>query len=241
MEEIYQRIYNQKCFHGIDISRLTNKRLDNIISKCVDVVKDEVVNPGTRNFVPTWISGKEFNLSTRHVGNLSHIEKYIELFITNISHDIELKVRHTLNKGPCYWGHERNTLDNITDTIHIPYIGRFTEAKYYYKTLLHEIAHACCSVDRLRSKMKPTEEEICVELVALILCSFLGLNVWEDCINYIISWSYDYRDSDNTPVGRPEYKTKTEYRRIINTCNKVIRYLYTGNKKHKGSFSIQIQ
>lgn len=240
MQELYKRIEQHEPFDDLNIECMTSKELERSVEILLEEIRKDILDASADRFKPTWCSGKDCNLSMRDQGRLKKYEYIVGFFISNLSKDVNLRIVHTINKGPCYWGYEDTSNLLSGDTLHIPYIGRFSKRKYYYKTIFHELAHACCSIDRLKTKMSNEEEEICVECVALYLSLLLGLNVWDDCRKYILEWSYGERNKEGQPVGRPLFKTKTEFRRIKTSMMKIIRLLFTGNKKQRGSISFII-
>ena len=238
MQEMLDHIDRRLTFHGLGVEKLTNKQFEKIMDRITEIVNTAVINHEEYdNFIPTWVNCREdWDFRLKDSGKLPHVDKHVDFMVESLSVPIKLKVRHVLNKGPCYWGYESNSNLELGDLVHMPFIGRFIESKYYYKTLFHEFGHACCSVDRLKIKMEDAEEEICVEIVALFLCIVYGLNIWDDAIKYIINWSYENRDEQK----RPLYKTKTEWRRINNNAKNIIRYMFTGKKKHKGTIHFNV-
>lgn len=83
----------------------------------------------------------------------------------------------------------------ITDCIMVPRLEQFESSEEYYRTVLHELAHATGHKDRLNrsvEKFKPLEtygkEELIAEMASAYMCMYFGIAPDENTTAYIDSW-----------------------------------------------------
>jgi Zn-dependent peptidase ImmA (M78 family) len=135
------------------------------------------------------------------------IDIHIDRLFKSLEKTRPIKLNYTNSGGASYKYIYVNS-DKV-DWINIPHWNRFTQRRYFYKTLLHEISH--CIMDRtLLSQQIDNidDEEITVEFAAMFLCIMLGINTWKESYRYI----RDYMINDDGFVvheGRRDYIRKS--------------------------------
>lgn len=92
-------------------------------------------------------------------------------------------------------GGNRARYNALTDCIMVPRLEQFESSEEYYRTVLHELAHATGHKSRLNrdaEKFKPLEayskEELIAEMASAYMCMYFGIAPDENTTAYIDSW-----------------------------------------------------
>jgi hypothetical protein len=164
-------------------------------------------------------TSKKRKIQFKPIPKLQNITNRI---VDSLGESVKIDVRHTLSRGPYYTCYTSKKYSKNKDWVCIPEPERFVKSKYYYKTLLHELAHAACSRTRLCLKFSGEQEEIAVEASALTICFLSGYNLWTSCLGYMTNWSYDKKD-------RLSIARKCQWDSMRNKTKKIVKHLLHGN------------
>jgi antirestriction protein ArdC len=92
-------------------------------------------------------------------------------------------------------GGNRAAYSALQDVVLMPRIEQFESSEEYYRTILHELAHATGHKSRLNrsaEKFKPLEEygkeELIAELASAYMCMYFGIEPSESNAQYIDHW-----------------------------------------------------
>jgi len=181
---IQERVNKHQVIRNIDPCSLfqhdINNVIDIIIPECFQSIKSDKIKE--HNY--PWTSNGKLN----NFHNLPKFDKVIQ-HITNNFH-LPIEIRHVERINPSYKYYLTIPHDKNFDLIYMPIPTRFIESKYYYKIILHELAHAACDKARLNLQLTEQKEELTAELSALIVSFLTGYNVWYSCLSYVKNW-YD--------------------------------------------------
>ncbi len=221
-DKLLKTISNHNSLRGVKPLTLSCEDIDLCVGGIIKNTKDVVLTKNANDFQNTWISRKMMNKQhiNRHTKPIPRMKTVIDYIVNHM----QLEIRHTVNTGPSYTYHEYITKPN-PDWVCMPEIDRFSESKYYYKILLHEIAHAVCAKTRLDIKSNESEEEVIVELSSLIICFIAGLNVWDNSLAYIVNWSYGSANICEDHILC--FQTPEQWYNIQSKTTRIVKYLLT--------------
>lgn len=83
------------------------------------------------------------------------------------------------------------------------------------EVLIHELAHAKLHTAETRDNYTRQEKEYQAEMVAYTVCSYLGLDVKENSLDYLHGWSKDLDLKKCTSIIEEVKETSTQYIKII--------------------------
>lgn len=83
------------------------------------------------------------------------------------------------------------------------------------EVLIHELAHAKLHTMETRNNYTREEREYQAEMVAYTVCSYLGLDVKENSLDYLHDWSKDLDLKKCTSIIEEVKETSTQYIKII--------------------------
>jgi len=222
VQDIKTKVKKRQVWRGVDLSRLNKNTINRICDEIVPVVKETVDQKSNRKWTKQW---KPFITLTSEERDrfrpIPRYQKIIDRSFEILQNDHPMYIKHTRSCGPEYV----YPISDRThyDWIHIPFPCRFESNKKYYKTLVHELAHAACAKTRLCYKFEIyDEEEVTVELASLIISSLLGINVWDDSLAYIQNRSYC--------KGKLIIKNKSQWHLIKRRTERLLMYLLCLNK-----------
>lgn len=223
---IFKQAQKMQTIRGIDPFTIRPQDLDKVTQIISDQCKFFIQQRVVKEFEYCWMSRK--TMKKKHIVNkfspIGKMEKVVNGIVTQLQDNFPMEIRHTINKGPEYTYYTSKKYRYNSDWVCVPEPDRFTESKYYYKTLLHELSHAACSRTRLCLKFNEEHEEVAVETCALIVCFLSGYNLWESCLGYMINWSYD--KSGNLSIG-----SKSQWDSIKKKTQRIVRYLIYGTDR----------
>jgi len=217
---------NKKIVRGIQPLHTSVTTLRQLIDACFAGIKYHTKKNKNKVYEETWKCNRVLNVRTaqKNFKKIPRYHKLIEQIVINLQNHHPLKIVYTTNIGPEYVYSD----SDAPDTIHIPYPHRFSKNKYFYKTFIHELAHAACSRRRLFVKfLSPDIEEVAVESVALIISFLLGVNVWEDSLEYITDRAYYHQ--------KPLIKNYRQWSLLHNKTKKMVLFLLTGRERLRES------
>jgi len=158
---------------------LVNKSLNNFVKKAKEI------KFGTKLWKYSWVS-----ISTARKNNykeskrIKYVEEIIYKLLNSLNDKKEIHINYSHFTGAEYknLGYGKHKID----WINIPCLRRFKKRCYFYKTIFHELFH--CLMERLEISAKIDnyeDEEITAETSAMLFCSLIGINAWDESYRYI--------------------------------------------------------
>jgi len=222
-KRIKQLARDRKVLRGVDLFTLKFSKLDNLSSLIVDECRRSICDYNYPTYDHMWDTRRTMkkNGISRSFQPIPRLQKVTD---TIIRENFNIEIRHAINRGPAYNYYTSKRNSHLGDWVCIPEPDRFTQPKYYYKVLLHELAHAACARTRLCLKFTESEEEIAVEMSSLIICFSTGYNMWDNCLSYMTNWSRD--SNDNLCI-----RTKRQWDVLQSKTRRIVRYLIYGTDR----------
>lgn len=211
-----------KVARKINPLTLSSKEIDTIsdlvLDQCRYCIDHNLVLEKER-YIYGWLSRKKTmkKKPSEFFKPIKKLERIKDHIIQNINQDNTLTMRHVSSGGAQY--NNCTTSVGQEEWIDIPYPNRFILPKYYYQTLIHELAHASVEDTRLNLKIKTTiHDEFIAETSSLIICFMSGYNVWCGCIDYLNQWCCKGK-------YKSHIKSEAKWDRFRSDTKAIVRYM----------------